>query len=272
MSWGDVLTEEEYGRLRLNHEIMRYLEFAAKALGRKPGEVKVLDWGCGRGNYVCYLRDLGYDAYGVDIDANVVERGRSFIASRGYDFERIISVMAPNGTTRYPSGFFEFVFSYQVLEHVKDLEKVVTELARITAPRGTALHIYPARWHITEAHLSMPFVHWLPKNMVRKWLIAAYVFTGIEPKWKSLDGFSRVERVNAYYRFSGEATHYRSYSNVVSMFSAHGFLGRSVVLDHPAVKKLPVPGIFRPVLEKLILHFKSVELLVERGGDGVRAY
>ena len=47
---------------------------------------------------------------------------------------------------------------------------------RTIAAPSAALHVFPSQYHVVEQHLRMPFVHWLPKNILRKAAIVFYVF------------------------------------------------------------------------------------------------
>ena len=106
-----------------------------------------------------------------------------------------------HGQTDLPANFFHFVFTHYVLEHVADIEAVTREIARVTAPGGCGFHVYPGQLRPIEPHLFMPFVHWLPKNVTRKWAIAAFVACGIEPRWGWLAAAPVGEKAEAYYQF-----------------------------------------------------------------------
>jgi len=179
MSYDDPLTPTEFAAFRPNAEVVRYLELTRARLNLQKHEMNVLDWGSGRGEYVAWLRDAGYNAFGAEIRRAASERGKELLVERGYDYDRVIAPIAPNGRTELPADFFHFVFTHYVLEHVADIDAVTSEIARVTAPGGCGFHVYPGKLRPIEPHLFMPFVHWLPKNPARKWAIAACVACGI---------------------------------------------------------------------------------------------
>jgi hypothetical protein len=72
--------------------------------------------------------------------------------------------MDPSGRAPFPDGCFHALISYQVLEHIEDLAAAAAEWARLTAGGGAGFHIYPPHFRLVEAHLFMPFVHWLPRT------------------------------------------------------------------------------------------------------------
>ena len=65
--YDDPLTEAEFTAFRPNAEVIRYLEETRERLGLQRYEMNVLDWGSGRGEYVAWLRDAGYNAFGAEI-------------------------------------------------------------------------------------------------------------------------------------------------------------------------------------------------------------
>ena len=178
----DLLTETEFAGFVPNKSITRSLEAFAAASGRAPGELRVLDWGCGRGRQVLWLRQQGYQAYGVEVDPLPVENGLPLLESYGYA-DRPLALLDADGRSPYEHGFFDYVLSGNVLEHVADLEQVCAEMARVTRAGGGGYHVFPAQRQVVEGHLFMPFVHWLPPGRLRKLLIRFWVLLGREPHW-----------------------------------------------------------------------------------------
>ena len=93
-------------------------------------ESRVLDFGCGTGNYLVQLRArFGCACYGVEPSAGMraaaAAKDESFVLAEG-DHENI----------PFESGSFDFVYMTDVIHHVPDLGKMFTELARVLAPTG----------------------------------------------------------------------------------------------------------------------------------------
>jgi hypothetical protein len=104
LSYDNPLSEAEFAHFAPNAEVLRYLEHTRQRLGLSKREMNVLDWGSGRGEYVAWLRDAGYNAFGAEIRKEAAERGRDLIETRGHDY---------------------------VLEHVADIDAVTREIARV---------------------------------------------------------------------------------------------------------------------------------------------
>ncbi|MBV8837740.1 MAG: class I SAM-dependent methyltransferase [Alphaproteobacteria bacterium] len=261
-----LLTEDEFATFQPNAEVVRYLELTRERLGLQKYEMNVLDWGSGRGEYVAWLREAGYNALGAEIRGEAADRGKDLLQAHGHSFERVIAPIQPNGETTLPTGFFHFVFTHYVLEHVADIDKVTKEIARVTAPGGFGFHVYPGQLRPIEPHLFMPLVHWLPKNRLRKWTIAAFVACGIEPKWGWLNGASVGEKAQAYSAFVINETFYRSFREVRGSFNNVGFTVTPIVAEHPSLRRLAAlpRGLRKIVVDLPVMLFQTVEILVRK--------
>lgn len=74
------------------------------------GRTRIVDLGCGRGEFLELLRAQGIDAVGVELDAALVERCRA----RGFNVEHADAYDYLNSV---PDASFEVIFSAQVMEH-----------------------------------------------------------------------------------------------------------------------------------------------------------
>lgn len=110
----------------------------------------------------------GYDGYGVEIDPEPVRNGYDLFRNRGLDPKQRLRVVGQTEDTSFPKGFFHVVCSFQVLEHLARLELDALEWTRITSDDAVGIHIYPSAWRVVEPHLMLPFLHWLPKNVLRQ--------------------------------------------------------------------------------------------------------
>lgn len=265
MSKNDVLTEEEYSKFKMDQRTLNFMKAYCHQHHLQQNELNVLDWGCGRGRSVLFLREQGYNAFGVDIDPKPIENGKAFFHQKGYD-PLIMNLIDQEGTTKYAEGFFHFTFSNNVFEHIRDKELVVKELRRVTKPGGVSFHTFPPHKGIVEGHLFMPFVHWLPKNRSRKYLIFACVALGKEPRWEELNGMTVKEKTEVYYQYSLNKTHYKKYSEIKQIFKKNGFQVNYKILDHPklmkykVIHKLTNNRLLRSLIEHLLLTFKLVHM------------
>lgn len=168
---------------------------------------RILDFGCGDGRSLIPLFDTGANVWGADPLPTNHERMKQII----------------DGRLPYPDSHFNLVYSNYVFEHVEDMQEVASEIARVTQSGGIGLHEWPARWCPLERHLKMPFVHWLPKNKMRKAAVGAYMRAGVRPNWTDLPRNDLRASVDRAYEFSVTETFYRSWRDIAKTFTKHGF-------------------------------------------------
>ncbi len=103
---------------------------------------RVLDYGCGDGTFLAMLcsgADRPAEAVGVELDAFQIDDCRARLGQlQGLSFEPIASL-----DTAAQSGRFDAVICMEVLEHVVDLETVITRLWWALAPGGTLIVSVP---------------------------------------------------------------------------------------------------------------------------------
>jgi len=265
----DLLTEEEFKSYTPNPNIMEDLSNFTQAMGSPPEKIRVLDWGCGRGRDVLFLRELGYEAYGIDIDPLPVQNGLPLFLSKGYSSD-CLALLDQQGRTPFPDAFFDYVFSGNVLEHVSDIHKVSEEIARVTRQGGSGYHVLPAQRQPMEGHLFMPFVHWLPEGLFRRTLILIFVLLGREPNWIEVRDTSALKKTAFYYQYTVNNIFYRPYSKVREAFEVNGICVTFTTIDHPKIRANPIIARalsyepFRRILNHLLLTYKLVEMQLQK--------
>jgi SAM-dependent methyltransferase len=103
-------------------------------------EGKVLDFGCGKGEFSIVLKRAlkNWDVEGTDVSQEAIQIAN--VATQGYTFFTLTENNLLNKS-------YDFVFSHHVLEHVEDLNFSVSQLATICKPGGRMLHILPCGDH-----------------------------------------------------------------------------------------------------------------------------
>ncbi|MEM1375886.1 MAG: bifunctional 2-polyprenyl-6-hydroxyphenol methylase/3-demethylubiquinol 3-O-methyltransferase UbiG [Pseudomonadota bacterium] len=97
---------------------------------------RVLDLGCAGGFMAEALAERGTVVTGIDPAAKAVEAARAHAAFRDFDIQYDVGV---GEQLPYDSGSFDHVVCVDVLEHVTDLDKVISEVARVLKPGGLFL-------------------------------------------------------------------------------------------------------------------------------------
>lgn len=255
----DQLTIDEH----LAHPL--HQEFTKRIEQLRTPDLTVLDWGCGRGSDVAHLRKLGIKAYGAEISRAVIDRGKGLFDGLGLEHAEIVKQIRPDNTTDYPSSFFDVLISYQVLEHVEDLESAVREMSRIMKPGGTGIHLYPAHHCVVEGHLKMPIVHWLPKGAARHTAIRFFTSLGIEPRWSQLSDLPAREKADRYFEYSVHETFYRSPKEVMDTFGKAGFYSSFESHKHVRVVRSHLNQLLpAPLLGWLLTNFYGCVLVTRK--------
>ncbi len=94
---------------------------------------KVLEFGCGFGRHLSYLRQIpGLDIHGCDISPTMLASARHLIDDEQWLTEHVTTVPA-RGRLPYPDKSFDIVYTASVLIHVKpeDVPGIVSELIRV---------------------------------------------------------------------------------------------------------------------------------------------
>lgn len=231
---------------KVQPEVIRYLEFCRKQLELEAHQTNVLDFGCGNGRSTLELIQRGYNAVGVDIDNAAIMSGRALLATQGIDGEGVLHPIESTGRLPFPDRTFDFVFSQEVFEHVEHLDAVTDEIARVMAPGGFGFHLFRPQFAPVEPHFFMPFVHWLPKNSLRKYAIAACACLGIGGHPPQIPDAGPLERADFLYHYSVEQTFYRPYRSVGEAFRRSGLDVCFVTANHRKLSKL---GRLHPLIE-----------------------
>jgi SAM-dependent methyltransferase len=95
---------------------------------------KVLDIGFGQATTLLYLQKKGYDVYGVELNANLVQAAKN------------LNIKAFTGSLEkinFPKNYFEIIILSQVLEHTPKPKKMLQEVSRILAPGGKVFIYVP---------------------------------------------------------------------------------------------------------------------------------
>jgi len=263
------LTEKEFSGFSPHPLLITHLETYRLEKNVSPRELTVLDWGCGRGRTVLWLKEHGYNAFGIDIDQEPIQNGVGLFISKGYD-SSCLKLVSSEGHTDFQDNYFDFIISDQVFEHVKNLEAVALENRRLLKNDGIGLHIYPAHYHIIEGHLFMPFIHWLPKNFLRKYFIIFFAILGMDPDWPEVRNFSLLDKCDYYYHYSINKTFYRKPVSVKNIFINQMFDVKFITIDDPYFINHPIFGRFvnnrfcKWLINWVLITFVSVELLISK--------
>ncbi len=99
---------------------------------------RALDFGCGTGRSTRFLRDLGFDAVGVDIAESMLARARELDPAGEY-------LKVPDGELPgLAPGSFDLILSTFTFDNIPEFEQKVglfTALRRLLSPRGRLVNL-----------------------------------------------------------------------------------------------------------------------------------
>ena len=114
-----------YSRMRLEQALDRYLPQAG-------GGLRALDVGCGTGHHLKDLVSRGFESFGIDGSAAMLEEARQ--ATPTAELRQADVQVLP-----FPDRTFDLVLCIEVLRYLADPEQCIGEIARVLRPGGTCL-------------------------------------------------------------------------------------------------------------------------------------
>jgi len=113
------------------------MEFFREVLDRRGAVgVHALDVGCGAGFIAEELAAMGFAVTGIDPSRVAIEAARAHAQQRRLGIEYLVGV---GEELPFADAAFDLVSCCDVLEHVRDLDRVIAETARVLRPGGLYL-------------------------------------------------------------------------------------------------------------------------------------
>lgn len=103
---------------------------------------RVLDYGCGRGEYSLELLSLGADVEGIDISKAYVDLCFQACRDHGIDERRFNFQVMDAHKLDFPDDSFDFVVGNGILHHL-DYPTALSEIRRVLKPGGRAIFQEP---------------------------------------------------------------------------------------------------------------------------------
>jgi len=102
---------------------------------------KVIEMGCGAGNYVIIFSRMGYDCTGMDISEHAIRLARISASAAGADCGFVVADVT--GDLSEWASTFDFAYDWELLHHVfpEDREKYVDNVHRLLHTGGRYLSV-----------------------------------------------------------------------------------------------------------------------------------
>lgn len=178
----DYFAKVEAERFRLQYWQKDFFDYTSFRGGR------VLEIGVGLGTDLKQFARNGATCVGVDITDTHLELTRLNFRQEGYEVE-----LRKGDATHlpFPDGYFDCVYSFGVIHHIPDADRVIAEVQRVLRPGGT---FQVSLYHLFSIHTVYLFLHALLKG--RLWTLGvAGVLATIE---SGADGITVKPYVKLY--------------------------------------------------------------------------
>ena len=158
------------------------LQKRIRAIEQRVGPVnglRLLDCGCGEGDYVRALTALGADAWGIEYSEDKLEASR---CSEAWD-DTLADQIQQGDLEKllFESSSFDIALLNEVLEHVPDDRRCLAEISRVLKPGGALVVFSPNRLFPFETHgvalrlsgrkvsPAVPFIPWVPLRLGQRY-------------------------------------------------------------------------------------------------------
>lgn len=206
------------GRQAADAEVARFERLMLRIGRALPPGARVLDFGCGSGEFVAGFARAGYDAWGCDI---VLPDDHG---------ERLLPIEQPYRLP-FPDSHFDFICSMQVLEHVQDHDEAFGEVARVLRPGAASIHIFPPPLAPLEQHTFVPLGGVL---QAPAWL-SLWARLGVRNSFQ--DGLSAAEVARVNREFLTSHTQYLGRRDLLRTGRRHFTTCELVVRDYLAITR-----------------------------------
>ena len=135
---------------------------------RYVGEIcgkKMLEIGCGFGVFVAVAREERIESFGVEQDRYSLEICKRILNSYGIDNNVVKEESGESLSFRDES--FDIVYLNNVIEHVKEVDKVLKESIRVTKSGGYIICVTPNYGSFFEGHYGLLWIPYLSKPLAK---------------------------------------------------------------------------------------------------------
>lgn len=154
----------------------QYERLVSEAVPIIPG-AKYLEVGCGTGRFTAPFARAGIDLTAVDISDEMLATTRGKLTDAGCSNVKLMKLDAR--ATDFPSASFDVIFSFNVINHVPEYERLIVEVARLLKPGGVFVVGYPSLWSL---YLPYAAIVNLTRRSIRR---------GVYTRWPSTPALVR---------------------------------------------------------------------------------
>lgn len=175
------------GRLK-KHDERSFASYLSLIENIVPRGSLILDCGCGIGFSSCLLTERGFRVIGMDISELFIAEARKEYAE--IDQDRLCFCVGDASKMPFGDKSFDAVCSFDLLEHVTDVEAVLSETARVTKTGGLCVVFMPN-------HLDpVQHIRWRKKDVYKPWEASSRIGAFYQAVRTTLLGISKALGLN----------------------------------------------------------------------------
>ncbi len=214
-----------------------HLEFLKRFYPNFEGK-KILELGCGRGDFLLECHKEGLDVVGIDVNPEYIKISEEKIKKSGF---KPHIVLAKGEELPFEDDYFDFVNCVEVLEHTNNPEKVLSEIYRVLNNGGQAFVTVHNRLGAKDAHYKLWFLNWMPRFLSK-------IYIKVMKKYKDPKIFLDTQDINKM--------HYYIYSKFKKLSMKRGFN----VKDSRRIQVYNPEIILNEKLKKILIFTKKIKI------------
>lgn len=201
-------------------------------------ESKVLEIGCGTGNYIITLSSiLGCQAWGIDISKEMLFRAQE-------RSNRVCFKLSDVFDMDFPDDFFDLAFSVNVIHHISDLWGYFKQCYRVLKSKGKIMTATDSEWTLRNRR---PLTQYFPETLEID-LKRYHPIEKIEEIMSDLGFLNIKDEITEYYYYLEDISPYREKSfSSLNLISKEAF-ERGIKRMEEDLKNGPIPCVSRFVM------------------------
>jgi len=196
---------------------------------------KILELGCGKGDFLLECYKEGLNIVGIDINPKYIKISKEKIKNNRFKS----SIIQSRGEELpFKNNYFDFINCVEVLEHTRDPKRVLMECRRTLKNNGQIFITIHNRFGAKDAHYKLWFLNWMPRFLGK-------IYIKIRKRNKNINKFLDIQEI--------DKMHYYTYYNFKKLSKSIGFKlkdTRKIQISRPEL-------IINKKLRKILLFFKK---------------
>lgn len=214
-----------------------------------PDLAKILDIGSGKGTFLIDASKRGFNVYGIEVFDEYI----NISFQKAKEENTKINVTKGVGENLpFENNIFDFINLSEVIEHVENPDKLLSEIKRVLRPKGKVYISVPSRFSWLDTHYHIWFLNWMPRYWSHKLI-------GILGKHKDYSGNNGKQRIDEMF--------YSTYSSFVKKIILKGLIVKDI-REIKIRKEFPnkIIRFFALMFYRIIrpFYFKTFHFLLEK--------